>query len=718
MKKIFFFLTFICVGNLVLLADEGMWVPLLLDSARYQRMVDLGCKLSKEDIFSMNNSSLKDAVVLFDRGCTGVLVSNDGLLFTNHHCGYRYIQNHSAVYHDYLTNGFTAHAKVEELLNPGLKVYFLNRIEDVTDQVLHGINQNLNETQRNHQINLNIGRMVTAIRKNTTNSISVKPFFGGTQYLMFDYEVFSDVRLVLAPPSEIGKFGGDTDNWVWPRHTGDFTIFRVYANKENKPALYSPENVPYHPKKAAAISLNGIKENDFTMVLGYPASTEEYVFSEEVAGLLQVIYPNRVKLRKKRLDIMALGMEKDAETRIKYASKYYGISNGWKKWDGSIKGLDKANAIEVKRSRETRFINWLSQHDSLNQKYGNILNEFRKVYPRYNQFSMVNDYRMETFGAVEIIQLVSRFYATFLHTEEKDTLNIKIKANNFINYARSYFKNFDITIDKQVFTSLLEMYAQHIPSEFQPSEFKQHAILYDKQFAKWADKLYATSIFSDSTKLFKRLRSISEKNIEKFKTDQALSLYIDMNDFFETTLFPSLENLQGTIDSLNREYNAILKIKDGESMYPDANFTFRISFGKVEGYSPSDAIYCQPFTHVDGIIEKENPEIFDYRLSDTLRNFYKERRFGFFADSNGNLPVCFIATNHTSGGNSGSPVFNGKGELIGLNFDRCWEGTMSDLLYDSSQCRNISVDIRYLLYMVANYANAGYLLEEMKLLKE
>lgn len=717
MKRIFFVLILISFGNKALMADEGMWVPLLLDSARYQRMVDLGLGLSKEDIFSMNNSSLKDAVVLFDRGCTGVMVSEEGLLFTNHHCGIRYIQNHSKVERDYLTNGFAAGSKVEELSNPGLRVWFLSKIEDVTNEIIGSVPKNADEDLRAYYINANISKIAVARRKETNNTISIKPFFGGNQYLLFEYEVYSDVRLVLAPPSDIGKFGGDTDNWVWPRHTGDFSIFRVYAGKDNKPAPYSPDNVPYKPRKVAPISLKGIAENDFTMVLGYPGTTEEYISSEEVSFLLDTIYPARVKLRSQRLDIMDEVMDADPETRIKYTSKYYGISNGWKKWQGSIKGLTKANAIEVKKKKEQEFSAWLGRNDSLNRKYGNIYNELSTIFPRYNELTLVNEYKDEAFMSIELVNFVSSFYFTFLNRDPKDTTSIKVRAKRFTNVARTFYRNTNLQIDRRVFASLMETYAKDIKPQYQPDELKQAIIKHKGQLGKWADAMYSSSVFADSTLFMKRLKGLTETKLSKITNDPAFKLFSDFSYLFNTTVMPPLYGLQISVDSIYREYMAALKFKNGLAMYPDANLTFRISYGKVEGYNPSDAIHYDYLTVSDGILEKENPNIDDYKLSEGVRTLYKNKDFGEFADVKGNLPVCFIASNHTSGGNSGSPVFNGRGELIGLNFDRCWEGTMSDLLYDSSQCRNIVADIRYILFVVKHYSKAGYLFEELNLVR-
>lgn len=717
MKRIFLFLAVLSLGCKVLRADEGMWVPLLLDSGRYQRMVELGLGLSKEDIFSMNNSSLKDAVVLFDRGCTGVMVSDEGLLFTNHHCGIRFIQNHSTVERDYLTHGFAAGSKAEELSNPGIRVWFLSKIEDVTNEILGPLQKGLSEDQRESYINRNINRLSGAKRRATGNTISIKPFFGGNQYLLFEYEVYSDVRLVLAPPSNIGKFGGDTDNWVWPRHTGDFSIFRVYAGKDNKPAPYSPDNIPYIPRKVAPISLKGVAENDFTMVLGYPGTTEEYVSSEEVNFLLNTLYPNRIKIRSKRLDIMEAAMQADPETRIKYTSKFYGISNGWKKWQGSVKGLTKAGAVEIKKKKELEFQEWLSSNDSLNRKYGQIYKEFSLIYPRYNELTLVNDYRGETFTSVELVSLVSSFHSTFINKDLRDTIGLKDRANRFINYARSFYQNTNLKMDREIFASLMEMYANDIKPGYHPSELQQAVATYKGQFGKWADALYSSSVFADSTRMIKWLKGVSDAKLKRFTDDPAYKLFAGFSYLFNTTVLPPLYNIQITMDSIYREYTAALKLRNGSAMYPDANQTFRISYGKVEGYSPSDAVRYDYFTVSDGILEKDNPSIDDYKLSEGVRALYKNKDFGEFANANGDLPVCFIASNHTSGGNSGSPVFNGRGELIGLNFDRCWEGTMSDLLYDPSQCRNIVADIRYILFVVKNYSKASYLFEELNLVR-
>jgi hypothetical protein len=703
----------ISVFNVI--ADEGMWLPLLLDSSRYQRMQELGCKLSLEDIYSINNSSLKDAVVLFDRGCTGVMVSESGLLLTNHHCGIRSIQSHSTLENNYLVKGYWAKSLKDELPNPSLKVSFLIRMEDVTQQISGNISPFITEEYRNYYIYQNIENLVDAQTKKTGHTIVIKPFFEGNQYFLFEYEVFTDVRLVGAPPSEIGKFGGDTDNWVWPRHTGDFSVFRVYAGKDNKPAPYSPENVPYKPKRVVKISLKGIEKDDFTMVYGFPGNTNSYLLSAEVSNLLNNVYPTRVNLESIRLEAMDKEMRNNPRAKIQYASKFYGVSNYCKKWQGAVRGLTRANASEIKRKREEDLKGSFQNDSILDEKYNSLLSEFDKIYPSYNKYFSINDFYSESVFTIELLSLAGSFLNECVVKKEKDTIPLDLKLGKFKQVALSFFKNYNINIDKQTFIGLMEEYIKKIPEEFQSDFFKEEVRKYVGNCELWADKIYSESLFCDSTKLIRTLNKISSKSVNKLISDPAIKLYYDFSYLLSTKVKPDLYYYGNIIDSLYRQYLGLLiSYNKSNSLYPDANQTLRIAYGKVEGYNPADAVAYNYYTITDGILEKINPSIDDYHLSDNIKNLYLTRDFGRYADKEGNLRVCFTASNHTSGGNSGSPVFNATGELVGLNFDRCWEGTMSDVLYDSKLCRNITLDIRYLLFVIDKYAGANHLIDEMQ----
>jgi hypothetical protein len=700
-------------SHFVVLADEGMWVPILMGQKQFDRMQELGSRLSFEDIYSINNSSLKDAVVLFNGNCSGVVVSEEGLLLTNHHCGMGNIQYHSTLEHNYLEDGFWAMSHSEELPNPGLKVYFLVRIVDVTSKVLDKITGSMSENDRTAQIRRNMNEILRAEMATEDRGYSIKPIFGGNQYLMFEYEIFSDVRLVGAPAMTIGKFGGDTDNWVWPRHTGDFSIYRIYANKENKPATYSKDNVPYKPKKVASVSLKGVRENDFTMVLGYPGTTDEYLFSGKADNLINKVYPLRVNVRAKRLDIISDAMKVSATVKIQYSSKYAGIANGWKKWDGAVKGLKKADAVSVIKFREEAFKKWANENNY--EDYMGLLKDYEWYSNLYTEFYNCKDLIDETINTVELAQPVLRFYGTFVDYSVGDTTPVISKIEKYKAYCRTFYKNYSKEIDSKIFALVTDIYKKESREKYKSDYFKDEINKQMGDCNKWASVFFEKSAFCDTNKLF---RMLTLSKWEKLKADPATKLFIGFSKMTSLWVALNLRDAENIIDSIGRKYQEALLVKDtGKKMYPNANLTFRITYGKVEGYRPVDGVVYNYYTTVDGILEKENPDIDDYRVPDKLKDLIKQKNYGKYADSTGEMRVCFIASNHTSGGNSGSPVFNGKGELVGLNFDRCWEGTMSDILYDPNQCRNISLDIRYLLFVVDKVAGAGHLVNEMQLVK-
>ncbi|HEX3008104.1 MAG TPA: S46 family peptidase, partial [Bacteroidales bacterium] len=470
---------FVCIILLIPgRADDGMWIPLLLDKTRYERMVELGCKLSTEDIYSVNHSSLKDAVILFDRGCSGVVVSDAGLVFTNHHCGYGAIQNHSTLEHDYLTNGFIANSRSEELPNPGITVSFLVRMDDVTDKVLKEVGDNLSEADRKAKIRDNIDMLVAEASKSNANKFEIKPLYNENQYFIYEYEVYTDVRLVAAPPSNIGKFGGDTDNWVWPRHTGDFSVFRIYADKNNRPAPYSPDNVPYKPRKFVPVSIKGVAEDDFTMVYGYPANTDQYLTAREIDLMLNLQLPQKVALRTVRLNIMQEAMQADPATRIKYAAKYAGVSNSWKKWDGMIMGLNAVNAVSQKKETEARFMSWVSQDESRKALYGSLFDKFNANYDVYRKYASVVDYYFESVLATELISQGSKLYAFLNKNYALSDTVFQRELRKYVKGLDGFYKNYSEKIDKRTFVRMMELYKKNIPTEFYPEVFT----IVDKKF--------------------------------------------------------------------------------------------------------------------------------------------------------------------------------------------------------------------------------------------
>jgi len=696
-------------------ADEGMWIPMLLQKYNYADMQKKGFKLTPEDIYSVNKACMKDAVVIFGRGCTGELVSEQGLLITNHHCGYGAIQAQSSVEHDYLTDGFWAMSKKEELPALGVTVTFLIRMEDVTAKVLQNVKEADNEAIREKSIQTAIDAIKKEESQSNQYEIVVKPFYYGNEYYMFVYEVYKDVRLVGAPPSAIGKFGGDTDNWMWPRHTGDFSMFRIYANKDNKPAAYSSENIPYKPKKYFPISLKGVQKGDFTMVFGYPGSTEEYLPSFAIKMILEVENPIQIALREKKLSILKTDMDASAKVRIQYSSKYAGIANYWKKWIGENKGLKKLNAIEKKQELEKQFTAWTISDEALNKKYGNILKKYEQIYTEMTPYKKAMTYILEGAFAAEIVNYSGKFI-NLVNIDKTDTAKIRKTIISLQGSTKSFFKDYNLPTDKKVFIALLRMYYNGLAKEYRPTIFAEFDKKYKGDFEKYADYIYSKSLFADISKVQKFLISYNaEKDYKKIEKDPAYMLYKSFIDLYTQKIQLPYEALNDSLTSLDRNYMAAQReMLKNKTFYPDANFTLRVAYGKVDSYYPSDGVFYDYFTTLDGIIAKDDTSIYDYRVPKKLKELYKNKDYGNYG-INGTMPVCFSASNHTTGGNSGSPVVNANGELIGVNFDRNWEGTMSDLMYDPDQCRNITLDIRYLLFIVDKFAGAKHLIDEMSI---
>ena len=719
LKKIIFFLTTGILFCNSLWADEGMWIPMLLEKLNIKIMHEKGLKLSAEDIYSINQASLKDAIVIFGRGCTGEVISDQGLLITNHHCGYDAIQSHSALDHDYLTNGFWARTKAEELTNPGLTATFLVRMEDVTDQVLANVTDNMDPEYRAKTVKEEISKLQAQPLEDSNYHSIVKPFYYGNEYYMFVYKVYRDVRLVAAPPSAIGKFGGDTDNWMWPRHTGDFSVFRIYADKNNEPADYSLDNVPYKPKKYLSISLKGIKKGDFTMVFGYPGSTEEYLASPAVDYIMNTGLPEKILLRNTRLDIMQKYMNTDPAIRIKYAAKYAHVSNAWKKWIGEIRGLKKLDALTKKKELEAAFTAWAHSDSALNKVFGNVLSGFDSLYNIQEPYAYARDYFYETVNAVEMMKLVSYFNVVMEKKLKEPAKELPELYTNWLKgQVNSYYKDYYKPIDRESFTAMLKAYHDHVPQRFQPAYFRKVITKNKGDFENYAAQLYRKSMFADSAEVGQLTTgSIDIKTIKKIMKDPAYQLFAAFYSLYQDSISNQYAAIETELDGLYRIYVKGLKEMQTEKLfYPDANFTLRLTYGEVEGYDPRDAVHYEYQTTLRGVMEKDNPEIYDYDVPAKLKQLYTEKDYGRYG-VDGTMPVCFIASNHTSGGNSGSPVLNDEGQLIGLNFDRNWEGTMSDIMYDPDQCRNITVDIRYVLFLVDKYAGASNLINEMTIVE-
>ncbi len=698
-------------------AGEGMWNLLLLDSLNYKDMQEKGLRLSPEEIYSINRASLKDAVVIFGGGCTGEVISPDGLLITNHHCGYGRIQSHSTVEKNYLADGFWAGSRAEELPNPGLSVTFLVRIEDVTAGVLSGIPDTLSEEDRSIQVVARLSEMQKEAISGTHYESEIKSFYFGREYYLFIYEVFGDVRLVGAPPEAIGRFGGDTDNWIWPRHTGDFSLFRIYADKDNKPAPYSPDNVPYKPKKYLNISVNGIQEGDFTMVLGYPGRTDEYLTTDALRMISLKSLPAKIEMRTLRLNALEDEMAKGPEERLRYAGRYVGTSNAWKKWIGVTKGVEHADALRKKELLEESFNAWAQSLPRDTTGYSMLMDEFEKLYTLYEPLYVTNDLGNELLNSVEVFSFVSRAQTDFYSLLDSSDLHKKAALQRMKQSGTGFFRSEVLAIDQRILPSLLAIYATNTLPQYHPGFYDEISSDFGGNYQAYIESVFEHSVFTDSVKYLKLLDKSPENIRKKIVTDPLVSMHRDFSRTMMFEIYRKTDSLNRELNRLYRKYlSGMMAMDPARVLYPDANFTMRLAYGKVEGYEPSDAVYYMHCTTLDGIMEKEDPQVADYAVPEKLKEIYINRDFGPYAMDD-KVPVCFIASNHTSGGNSGSPVLNAEGNLIGINFDRNWEGTVSDYAYDPSICRNISLDIRYVLFIIDKVADADWILNELTILK-
>ncbi|MCO7184404.1 S46 family peptidase [Tenacibaculum mesophilum] len=671
----------------------GMWIPSLLEGMNEQEMTSLGSKLTAKDIYDVNNSSLKDAIGHFNGGCTSEVISPEGLILTNHHCGFGQIQSHSSLENDYLKDGFWAMNKKEELPNKGLYVEFIVRIDDVTTKALNGVTDTMTEREKQSTIDKNINEIQKTVQKETWQGVKIKPFYKGNQYFLFVTEKFEDVRLVGAPPSSIGKFGSDTDNWVFPRHTGDFSLFRIYADKNNRPAKYSKDNVPYKPKHFLPVSLDGIEEGDFTMVFGFPGRTNEYLPAVAIKHITQEFNPSNIAIREAALKEIDAQMKASDAVRIKYASKQARIANAWKKWIGENLGIKKSNAIAERQAFEATFKKALKEK-GLEKTYGNILPEFEKLYTDFADINIKRRNFIEVFLVTnELMQMTFRAYQL-----EQVALNKPEKfeeaRTSLVNRIKGIHKNFDVNVDKGVFKNVMPLY----------NPTNVDASIYDK------------TNFTDLNKALQLLEGDAKKVVKNLNKDAGYQYAKPMIEEFYTKINPEFQQKNQPITALQKTYmKALMEALPNARYFPDANSTLRVTYGQVRGYSPRDAVYYNPVSYLDGVIEKYVPGDYEFDVPQKLRDLYDAKDFGQYTDKNGKVPVCFLGTNHTTGGNSGSPAIDAHGNLIGLNFDRVWEGTMSDMNYDPEICRNIMVDVRYVLFIVDKYAGAKHLIEEMKL---
>ncbi|HRY32638.1 MAG TPA: S46 family peptidase [Bacteroidales bacterium] len=710
-----FFVVFIMLlqGFSHLRADEGMWLPLLIDRLNYTDMQKAGLRLTAEEIYSINHSSLKDAIVLFGRGCTGELVSAQGLLFTNHHCGYGRIQAHSTVEHDYLTDGFWALSLHEELPNPGLEVRILLMMENVTNKILPLLPSGAGEEARSKKV----GEIAAELEKKAKNGVDyheavVKSFFNGNEYYLFLYEVYKDVRLVGAPPSSVGKFGGDTDNWMWPRHTGDFSIFRVYTGPDGKPAPYAKDNIPLKPRHFLPVSIKGVEKNDYAMVYGYPGSTDRYLTSYGVKLAIEETNPTVVAIREKRLEIIRAAMKADKAINIQYASKYAMISNYWKYFIGQTKGLKRLKVYEKKQALEAAFTEWYSADPGRKERYGEVLGGIAAAYAEIGKVAKTRIYYTEgLLRGAEAIGLARNYVSLYKQLKSGDKALPEKTLSELREKLSGYFKDYNASVDESLFALVLGIFAREVPVAGHPAILAEVNRKYKGDFKKYAAEVYAKSIFTSKERLTAFLDNPRAKVLEKdpvFRCAQSFSeSYNLLNDTYNAAQQP--------LEGYDRLFLAGLReMNPDKKYYPDANQTLRLTYGKVLDYFPADAVHYDFKTTLGGVMEKEEPGSYEFSVPDKLKSLYAAKDFGPYA-SNGEIVTCFITTNDITGGNSGSPVINANGELIGLAFDGNWEAMSGDIAFEEELQRTINVDIRYVLFIIDKFAGAKNLIDELSI---
>jgi hypothetical protein len=700
-----FFITIFLI-SFILRAEEGMLIPSLI-SAFESDMKAKGMKLSAEDIYSINKTSLKDAILQFGGGCTAEIVSNQGLLLTNHHCGYSFIQSHSSLEKDYLKNGFWAKNKSEELANPGLTAMRIVRIEDVTNAVFVGASSK-NDLET---IQANIKKLTADAVAGTHYEAEIKPFNYGNDYYMMVKETFLDVRLVGTPPNSIGKFGGDTDNWLWPRHTGDFSVFRIYAGKDNKPAAFSKDNVPYQPLHSLPISFKNRKVGDFTMVYGFPGQTEQHVVSSYLKFIIEKERPARIHMRDLSLNVIDAAMKASDLTRIQYSAKQASIANAWKKWIGQIDGLRTLDAVNVKIEQEKKYIEMAKTKVEW-KKYADVVDKMNALVAAKSdlefQYAMGAEYFSygpEYFKLARGLNDLITNYAKYKEKGELNSVLEKLKTG-----AEGFFKNYNDKVDRQIFEQLTFEYLKQIN---QLGDYKN-----EQAIKSLTDLIYSKSVLTDKQRYLAFLEKFNEKRLKKIKSDFGLNHYLKYVTRFRNDVIPGYQNYSAEMNNLLQLYvEGKFVMFPNDKHWPDANSTLRITYGQLEGSAPTDGMMYTEHTTLDGMIAKYYSGNPDMELLPRMLELHKAKNYGPYAQGN-ELWVCFTGSNHTTGGNSGSPVLDANGHLMGLNFDRTWESTMSDYMFDASRCRNVVVDIRYVMWVMDIYSGAKHLVDEMNLVKE
>lgn len=717
MKKLLLPLLLSCIA--ATLSAQGMWLPLLLEKQNEKEMKSLGLKLSADDIYHPVNPSIKDAICQFDGGCTGEMISPEGLLLTNHHCGFDAIQQLSTLENNYIEDGYWAKNRDAELPAEGVTAMFVTRMEDVTIVVLQGVTEGMGERDRQSQIDKNIASLRATTKKEKWEEVLVRAFYNGNQYYLFITQTFTDVRFVGAPPSSIGKFGEDTDNWVWPRHAGDFSMFRVYADKDNHPAPYSKTNVPYRPRHFLPISLDGADEGDFTMLYGFPGRTDEYLTEASLRQTGEVLDPARVAIRERSLKVLDGFMRKDPAVKIAYVARQLSIANAWKKWLGEMQGLKTYKAFEKRQAYEAEFSRRLQQNPQWNTRWKNLLPRLNQLYREIEPYALARDYYFETMLRNNEILAQAANLSALMDAIEKNSGETAIAstANKLSERLEPFYKDYRPEVDEAVLAAMLEMFGQNMKPEWGGADVK--AMAADAEgYANLAKMIFQGSVIADRDKMLALLKRPADDIHNALTNDAAYELWSRLQRQYAEYVQPKLQELQPQINLLQRQYMAAqMEVFKEKRFFPDANSTLRLTYGKIRGYSPRDAVEYDFQTDLDGVMEKYVPGDYEFDVPPKLVELWKARDYGQYATADGRLPVACVGTNHTTGGNSGSPALDANGNMVGLNFDRVWEGTMSDLNYDPAICRNIMVDVRYILFLVDKFGGAGYLLNEMKLVK-
>lgn len=722
--------------------DEGMWIPMLIERLNYADMKKEGLQLTPEELYSVNHSSVKDAIVGLSNGnltrgffCSAEVVSPEGLILTNHHCAYPRIQDHSTVEHDYLEDGFWAKSEDQELPNEGMTASFLVRMDDVTNKVLAEVDTGMSERERSRAIDKVSGKLEKQNSEKGKYDVFVKSFFSGNKYYMFVYITYKDVRLVGAPPSDIGKFGGDKDNWMWPRHTGDFSMFRIYTAPDGSPAEYSEDNVPLDPEHFLPISIKGVEKNDFSMIWGYPGSTERYKTSWGVKQAMNKRNPTVVDIRDKKLDIMREAMNKDKEIDIMYASKYAHTANYWKYYKGQTLGLKKLNVYDKKKELEKKFRNWISKKESRKEKYEEALPLIKKGYEITDTTITPQKYLEEALfqGGSFIMKVYGyrNLYGKLKKYHEKDKIGWKFwkifkesardtsVLNPIVRGLRSQldgqFENYDYQLEHDVFAALLKMYYENVPEKNMPSVMDKIEEKYESDVQAYADNLFKNSIF------------VKKERMKKFLDNPEYEVLAEDPGFeYAMSVINELREIYGPVREANTKIShgkrlfiqGLRKMNPDKKYYPNGNSTLRMTYGEVKDYYPKDAVYYDYYTTLEGVMEKKDQDSRKFDVPKKLVKLYKNKNYGRYAREDGTMPVCFITDNDITGGNSGSPVINGKGHLIGTAFDGNWEGMAGDIYFEPELQRTINVDARYILFIIDKLANADNLIEEMTIIKD